>query len=60
MTKQLLDSSLGEYLILKEHWAVQIVDSICLRRQEVALKRVSKARQASLVKMCHNLRHMEA
>jgi hypothetical protein len=55
---QLLDIDLQEYLMKKKHWTAYAFDSICWKRNETALKQISKARQAKIVKiakMCHNL-----
>jgi hypothetical protein len=60
LTQQLLDRYLQEYRMEKEQWTTHAFNNICWKRQENALKRVSKAWQAKSVKMCHNLRHTGA
>jgi hypothetical protein len=55
LTQQLLDGDLREYLMAKEQWNEGTFDSICWKLQEVALKRVSKARQMAIAKLVHNL-----
>jgi hypothetical protein len=44
----------------KEQWTTHSFHNICWKRNETALKRISKARQAQTAKMCHNLRHTGA
>jgi hypothetical protein len=39
----------------KEKWNEGTFDNICWKLQEVALKRVSKARQTAIAKLVHNL-----
>jgi hypothetical protein len=60
LTQQLLDGYLQEYLMEKEQWATHLFNNICWKRNETALKRLSKARQAQTAKMCHNSRHTGA
>jgi hypothetical protein len=43
-----------------EQWSIHSFNNICWKRNETALKRISKARQAKTAKMCHNLRHTGA
>jgi hypothetical protein len=57
---QLLDGDLQEYLMQKEQWSTHSFNNICWKRNETALKRISKACQAKIEKMCHNLRHTRA
>jgi hypothetical protein len=57
LTQQLLDGDLQEYLTEKEQWTTHSFQTICWKRHETALKRISKARQAQTAKMCHNLRY---
>jgi hypothetical protein len=56
LTQQLLYGDLQEYIIQKEHWTPHAFNNICWKRNETASKIISKARQASTAKMCHNLR----
>jgi hypothetical protein len=60
MTHQLLDGDLHKYLMEKEQWTTHSFHNICWKRNETALKRISKARQAQTAKMCHTLRHTGA
>jgi ribonuclease HI len=60
LTQQLLDGDLQEYLMEKEEWKTHSFHDICWRRNETALKQISKARQAQTAKMCHNLRYIGA
>jgi hypothetical protein len=60
LTQQLLDGDLQEYRMQKEQWMTHAFNYICWKRNETASKRISKARQASTGKMCHNLRFMGA
>jgi alpha-D-ribose 1-methylphosphonate 5-triphosphate diphosphatase PhnM len=55
LTHQLLDGDLQEYLMKKEQWSTHSFNNICWKRNETALKRISKASQAKTAKMCHNL-----
>lgn len=43
LTQQLLDGDLQEYLMEKEQWTTHAFNNIWWKRQETALKRVSKA-----------------
>jgi hypothetical protein len=56
LTQQLLDGDLQEYNMQKEEWTSHAFNNICWKRNETASKIISKARQASTAKMCHNLR----
>jgi hypothetical protein len=60
LTQQLLDGDLHEYSMEKEQWKIHSFNNICWKRNETALKLLSKARQAQTAKMCHNLRHTGA
>jgi hypothetical protein len=60
LTQQLLDGNLQEYLMKKEQWTTHVFNKICWKRNETALRRISKARQGNTAKMCHNLRHTGA
>jgi hypothetical protein len=60
LTKQLLDIDLQEYLMQKEQWSMHSFNKICWKRHKTALKRISKAHQSKIAKMCHNLRHTGA
>jgi hypothetical protein len=60
LTQQLLDGYLQTYLMEKEQWTTHSFNNICWKRNETALKRLSKAKQAQTAKMCHNLRHTGA
>jgi hypothetical protein len=60
LTQQLLDGYLQEYLMEKEQWTTHSFQNICWKRQETALKQISKARQAQTEKMCHDLRYTGA
>jgi hypothetical protein len=60
LTQQLLDRDLQEYLMEKEQWMTHSFQHICWKRNETALKRISKAIQAQTAKMCHNLRNTGA
>jgi hypothetical protein len=57
LTQQLLEGDLQQYLMENEQWSTYSFNNICWKRNETALKRRSKARQAKTAKMCHNLRH---
>jgi hypothetical protein len=54
-TRKLLDRDLREYLMAKEQWNEGTFYNICWKLQEVALKRVSKARHMAIAKLVHNL-----
>jgi hypothetical protein len=43
LTQQLLDGDLQEYLMEKEQWMMHSFHSICWKRNETALKRISKS-----------------
>jgi hypothetical protein len=60
LTLQLLNGYLQEYSMEKEQWTTHSINNICWKRNETALKRLSKARQAQTAKMCHNLRRTGA
>jgi hypothetical protein len=55
LTQKLLDGDLQEYLMKKEKCMTHSFNNICWKRNETASKRISKARQASAAKICHNL-----
>jgi hypothetical protein len=44
----------------KEQWSTHSFNNICWKRNETALKRISKALQAKTAKMCHNSRNTSA
>jgi ribonuclease HI len=44
LTQQLLHGDLQEYLMEKEQWSTYSFNNICWKRNETALKRISKAR----------------
>jgi hypothetical protein len=60
LTQQLLNGDLREYLMKKEQWTTHALNNICWKRNETALKIISKARQAKTAKICHNLKHTGA
>jgi hypothetical protein len=60
LTQQLLDGDLQEYLMKKEQSSSHEFNNICWKRNETALKSISKARQSRTAKMCHSLRHTGA
>jgi hypothetical protein len=60
LTHQLLDGDLQKYLMQKEQWSMHSFNNIYWKRNETALKRISKAHQASTANMCHNLRYTGA
>jgi hypothetical protein len=60
LTQQILDGDIWEYLMHKEQWLTHLFNNICWKRNETALKRIYKARQAKTANMCHNLRHTGA
>jgi hypothetical protein len=43
-----------------EQWTTHSFNNICWKRNETALKLLSKASQAQTENMCHNLRHTGA
>jgi hypothetical protein len=55
LTQQLLDRDLEEYLMKKDQWMTHSFNNICWKRNKTSSKRLSKARQASTAKICHNL-----
>jgi hypothetical protein len=56
LTQQLLDGDLQEYLMQKEQWTTHAFNKIYWKRNDTASKIISKARQVSTTKMCHNIR----
>jgi hypothetical protein len=44
LTQQLLDGDLQEYQMKKEQWTTHSFHNICWKRNETALKQISKAR----------------
>jgi hypothetical protein len=60
LTQKLPDGDLQEYLMQKELWTTSSFNNIFWKRNETALKRISKAHQAKTAKVCQNLRHTDA
>jgi hypothetical protein len=56
LTHKLLDGDLQEYLMKKEQWTTHSFNNTCWKRNETSTKIISKARQESTAKMCHNFR----
>jgi hypothetical protein len=57
LTQQLLDAYMCAYLEKKELWSVQQFESIDWKKYRSAFKRLSKCRQAAVVKATYNLWH---
>jgi hypothetical protein len=57
LTRQLLDGYMQTYLMEKDNWSRQILDSINWRSNGTAFKRLPRSRQTAVAKACHNLWH---
>jgi hypothetical protein len=57
LTSQMHDDDLHAFLIQKDSWSTQTLDSIKWNASERALRRLSKNRQMDVVKLCHNYWH---
>jgi hypothetical protein len=57
LTSHMQDDNIRSFLIQKESWSSQIFNAIDWLSSEQALRQLSKNRQMSVVKLCHNYWH---
>jgi hypothetical protein len=55
LTHQLLDGDMRKYLMDKDNWTQQILDSINWRSYGTAFKLLPRSRKMAVSKACHNL-----